>query len=63
MSKFNVLDSDGKITNEARMGTGTIFHQISTICLQNPSQKMDFGLKFQLVGINSKNDWFPIQKV
>ena len=32
MSKFDILDSEGKITNEARMGTGTIYHQISDRC-------------------------------
>jgi len=32
MSKFEVPDSEGKITNEARMGTGTIYHQISDRC-------------------------------
>ena len=32
MSKFDVVDSDGKITNEARMGTGTLFHQITERC-------------------------------
>ena len=32
MSKFDIVDVDGHISNEARMGTGTIYNQISERC-------------------------------
>ena len=55
MSKFNVFDSEGKITNEARLGTGTLFHQISERCFIIATCAHNFVIFKQIKKTNQEN--------